>query len=226
MAARGRRWFLAGLLGASAVCAGCDLGTAAYFLMPEAKQPPELKRLASDDKNKEVRAVILTWSGLETRPELVQADRELGERLARQLRELCETNQEKVTIVSPRKVEEFKSSHPTWRDLDLQEIGRHFHADYLIYLEINSMRLYKPGSFNTMFRGETGITVSVVDVNKQDDPQERKEFSCTYPSEARGEVPVGDANVMEFRQKFLTYVAKRLSWYFSPYPKRESYFVE
>jgi hypothetical protein len=226
MAARGRRWFLTGLLGAAAVCAGCDLGSMAYFLMPEAKQPPQLKRLASDDKNKEVRVVILTWGGLETRPELAQADRELSERLVKQLRDLCETNQERVTIVSPRKVEEFKSTHPTWRELDLQDIGRRFHADYLIYLEINSLRLYKPGSFNTMFRGEANLTVSVVDVHRQDEPQERREFSCVYPSEARGEIPVGDVNLMEFRQAFLTYVAKRLSWFFSPYPKRESYFVE
>jgi hypothetical protein len=226
MTARGRRWFLASLFGAAALCAGCDFGSLAYFVMPETKEPAELKRLASADKKKEVRAVILTYLALETRAEFIQADRELSERLAKHLRELCEANDEKVTIIPTRRVEEFKNAHPDWIKMDLTEIGRVLRADYVIYLEINSLGLYSKGSMNTMFQGQADISVTVADVNNPDDTPEQKRFSCVYPSDARGPVPVGDTHPMEFRQAFLNYLAKRLSYYFAPYPKRETYYVE
>ena len=44
---RGLLWVALVLL--AAVC-GCDIATMSYFLMPEPRQPPQLKRLASDDK--------------------------------------------------------------------------------------------------------------------------------------------------------------------------------
>jgi hypothetical protein len=196
--------------------------------MPESGQPPEIKRLASDDKKKEVRVVILTYSNdVETRPELIGSDRQLSELLYKQLHELCESNQEKVAIIPPRKVEEFKSSHPDWQKQELATIGRYFRADYVIYLEINSLGLYEKGSANQLYRGNADLVVTLVDVNKPDEAPEQKQFSCVYPSDAKGPVPVGlDTQPMLFRQAFLTFIAKRLSWFFSPYPKRESYYVE
>src|SRR5437588_9060932 len=105
MAAIPRRGFLAILGAAAALSAGCQASTMAYFLFPEAKHEAEMKKIASDDK-KEVRVVILTYTPeLEIRPELIQADRQLSEMLAAKLREMCETNNESVAIVNPRKVE-------------------------------------------------------------------------------------------------------------------------
>src|SRR5437588_2119695 len=97
MAARTRRWLLALALGVVATAgAGCDPKTMAYFLMPEAKQPAELKQLTSDDKKKKVRVVILTYMPLETRPEVLQADRELSEMLGKRVQELAEADEKKV----------------------------------------------------------------------------------------------------------------------------------
>src|SRR3954453_1297801 len=144
-----RRGLLGSLFGAAAACSGCDIASMSYFLMPEAKAPAELKRLASDDKKKEVKAVILTYLGLETRPEFIQADRELSERLAKHLREQSEANQDHLTIVPPRRVEEFKNAHPEWVKMDLTEIGRLFRADYVVYLEIDALGLYVKGSSNS-----------------------------------------------------------------------------
>src|SRR5262249_51638579 len=110
MKVHGRRWFL-GLVaggvwtagGAPGGRGGCDLGSLMYFLMPDAKEPAGIKQLAvsaEDKKAKTPRVVILTWSGLETRAEFVQADRQLADLLGRQLVALAQDNEEKLTVVS------------------------------------------------------------------------------------------------------------------------------
>ncbi len=219
-----RRWFLAGLF-AAALCGGCDPATLSYFLLPETKDAPELRRLASDDKKKEVKVAILTHTELETRPELIQADRQLAEYLAKQLRERCAENREKVTIIPTRRVEEYKSAHPRWHDP--LEVGRELKVDYVIYLEINSMSLYEKGSSNLMYRGRASVSVALVDVNHPDETPEQTEISSEYPSEARGPLDASmDTSPMQFRAAFLNYLAKRLSWCFTGHRKREEKFVE
>ena len=157
----------------------------AYFLFPEAKHEAEMKKLASDD-NKEVRVAILTYStDLETRPELIQADRSLSELLAAKLRELCEANNENVTIVNPHKVEEFKLSHPNWQqEPNLADIGRQFKADYLIYIEISKLSMYETGSKQTLYHGQASLSVQVVDVNKPEESPLPKPVSFVYPDAA------------------------------------------
>lgn len=219
-----RRWSLAALF-AVALCGGCDPATMAYFLMPETKDAPELRRLASDDKKKEVRVAILTHTQLETRPELIQADRQLAENLAKQLRERCAENKEKVTILPTRRVEEYKNAHPRWHDP--LEVGRELKVDYVIYLEINSLSLYEKGNSNLLYRGRASISVALVDVNHPDDNPEQTEITAEYPSEARGPIDASmDTSPMQFRAAFLTYVSKRLSWCFTGHSKRETKFAE
>jgi hypothetical protein len=221
MARRGRWWWLSGLL-AAALGAGCDLGTLTYFLSPEDKEQPELKRLASDDKKKEVKVVILTYAALEPRTEFLQADRQLSELLARQLGELCKSNEEKVTIVPSRRVEEYKNLHPSRRGCDPVEVGQHFKADYVIYLEINHMDLYEKGCAHQLLRGRVNISVSLIDIAHPDDTEEPREFTYVYPTEAHGPIDVSpEMPPSRFRQEFLNSIARRLSWYFAPHSKRE-----
>ncbi len=215
-----RKWVGAGLL-AAALCAGCDPATMMYFLTPETKEAPELRRLASDDKKKEVKVVILTYSAMEPRLEFTQADRQLADLLARQLADLAKANEEKLVIVPPRKVEEYKNQHPSRRGCEPCEVGKFFKADYVIYLELNQMSLYERGSANQMLRGRANISVSLIDMQHPDD-QERSEFTCVYPSDSRGAIDVSPETPPNvFRAQFFAYVAKRLSWYFAPHSKRE-----
>jgi hypothetical protein len=227
MTVHGRRWFLGLLAGAVGCTAGCDLGSLMYFLMPDARENAVMKGLAEPkDSKKSPKVVILTYSGLETRAEFVHADRQLADLLGRQLAALAQANEEQLAIVPVRKVEEFKSNRSNWREMDLPAIGRHFQADYVVYLEINSLSLYEKGSANQLFRGRADINITLIDVNNPDETRQEP-FTCTYPSDARGPVQVGfDANPLQFRQAFLGYVAKRLSWYFSRYPKRDTAFDE
>ena len=125
MAIYSRCGFLAVLAGAVAFQAGCgDFGSMAYFLMPEQRIDAKLRHLAGkkDDK-KTPRVVILAWSGLETRPQLIHADRQLSDLLAEHLRQLAEAFEEKLTIVPARKVEEFKK-HQKGRAKELEREGQ------------------------------------------------------------------------------------------------------
>src|SRR5262245_3215404 len=170
MAARCRQWRLAVLLVVAAFGMGCNMLAFPFFLLwgANSKTPP-LCKLAPKEKDKEAIVVILASAGLETRPEFLRVDRELTNVLTRHLKQGFKDNKEKVRLVSAREVDQFKDDHPSWKTMDLVRIGRHFEADYVIELEIQSLSLYEQGSANQLFRGRAEIKVRVVDVDEPDD---------------------------------------------------------
>src|SRR5436190_18170995 len=103
-----RRCFVL-ILGLAALTGGCNPFTALMMITGEEKKiPAEYHKLADKDKKKEVKVVILTDMPLETRAEFIHADREITHLFALQMHKLNEENGEKVTIVNPNKVEEYK----------------------------------------------------------------------------------------------------------------------
>jgi hypothetical protein len=217
-----RRGGSAVLLAAAVLGAGCNASSLAYFLFPERKHDPDIKKIAADDK-RDVKVVILTYS---PQLEFVHADREMSQVFAQTLRKLCEDNGENVTIVHPRKVEEFKSSHPEWHALpDLGEVGKQLKADYVIYVEVSQLKLYEEHTANQFYRGYASLSVQLIDVNKPDESTDAKQFTVTYP-DAKGPLPVEDSTEGVFRQAFLGYVAKKLAWCFTGSPIQEHYWVE
>ena len=216
---------LAGMVGGlSVVGCGADGGAMAYFLMPEQRIEPKMKHLAvaKDDKKPTPRVVIVTWTAdLETRPEFINADRQLAELLGRDLKEMAKTNEEKLDVISGRKVEEFKNNHPKWREMELWEIGKAFDADHLIYLEFNKLSLYEPNSNRMLMRGNANITITLVDVKNPDNLPGHETMNCVHPGDAPGPVPVEDMQPFQFREKFLNYVSRQMSHYFAKYPRDE-----
>jgi hypothetical protein len=223
MAAPSSRWRLAGLVFVAAVVGtGCNPLLLPYFLIPglEPKNPPEIMHIA-DEKGKEVKVVILATAPVETGTEFIRVDRELSNILARHLQEYFKETKERVTIVSPRKVEKFKDDHPDWQAMGLADVGKEFHADYVIYLEIQNISLFERNSANLMYRGNVGIDVAVVDTRRPDDGAVTKHIGDTYPTGARGPVLADERNLADFRQTFLEHVGTRLSWCFVPHPLRD-----
>lgn len=227
MAIRKKSLILAGLLAALiGASAGCNIPTLSYFLTPEQPLPAKMKHLASDKKT-EPKVLILTY----TRPDGVQldfihAERQIAELLGRNLQQFAEGMEEKVALLPQRRVEEFKNAHPDWKQMGIAAVGRALAADYVIYLEINSLSMYEPGSNHQLFHGRASINVELVDVSKPDDLPQQEAYSCTFPS-AQGPVPVAvDTLPQQFRQKFLEHVARQLTWYFSNYPRSEQRLVE
>jgi len=222
------RLILAALcVGLAGIGTGCgDMGSLAYFLAPGQRLGAKMKHLASKDKKqKPPRVMILTYAGLETRAEFIHADRQLSELLASNLRKLAEPRQELLDVVPPRKVEEYKNAHPEWHTMKVDEVGRQFGADYVIYLELRSLSLYEPGNSNTLYRGRASLLVSLVEVNRPDETNTQN-YVCTFPSEARGPVDVYDIQPIQFRQSFLHHIARELSWYFSKYPREQQRAIE
>jgi hypothetical protein len=216
---------LAGLL--VLVCVGCDLGTLAWLILPENKEQPDIRRLASDDRKKDVKVLILAYSGIDLRQnELTGADTELCRALSRQLAQQCEANQERVAIIPPNKVEDYKSTHPNWKHEEPSAIGRRFGVDYVIVLELHTMSLYEPGMAHMLYRGRVNLTVTLFDVKHPDEGTEQRDANFQYPSEANAMTADADLPPQQFRSQFLTFVAKRLAWYFTPHSKREGYYVE
>ena len=216
MAARKHGGLLAALFLLTAFGAGCNLMALPFFLLPGMDPKHEAKcKLVPHDDNKEAKVLILSSSGLQTRPEFLRLDRELGRLLYVQLGEGFKKNKEKIKLVAMSQVEKYKDDRPNWQSLSPEEIGKDFHVDYVIDLETNAVSLYEPGSANTLFRGHAEISLNVVDVQKATEgPIYREEYTIDYPR-ARGPIPASESNLSQFRQRFLSTIARELSWRFT-----------
>ena len=223
-----RRWrWAAAILGTVVFSIGCNPAMLSYFLLfgKEDKNEPDCQIAA---KGKDVKLVIVSaFSGLETRPELVQVDYELAERLTQVLKKRFQENKDKVSIVSPSQVKLFQSKHPDWREWSMRDIGKHFGADYVLSLEINAMSLYEKGSFNRLYHGQTEIGMAVTEVGKPagEDKKWDNIYTTIYPN-ARGPIPADDSSVAQFRMLFLNHVAKDISKRFAAYPNDERFMAD
>src|SRR5438445_13708999 len=95
-----RHAYLAGLLLVAASCTGCNIMALPFFLIPGTEPKHEAKcKLEAHDNEKEVKVVILSSAGLETRPEFLRVDRELGRLLYMQMEEGFKKNKEKLRAV-------------------------------------------------------------------------------------------------------------------------------
>jgi hypothetical protein len=213
-----RRWLLASLLGV-VLFTGCNPGSLSYFLLPESKEDPEYRPLTAKDKEKGVKAAILIDSPMEIQTRFVQLDRQLSETLAVQVRQLAQANQEKIQILPTHKVEDFKNTHPDWKNLAIADVGRMLGVDYVINLDITKLSLVEPGN-GTLLRGRAQLAVTLVDVAHPEDTMMPREFSYLYPQEAPTQCDF-DTNPWQFRQEFLSHLARRLSFFFIAHSKRE-----
>jgi hypothetical protein len=219
MATYGRRAILGAGCLIAAMATGCNMMALPFFLIPSLSDEKPKCDLVSKDKDKEVKVVILASMGLETHPDLVRFDTDLSRLLAHTLQEAYKARKEKVTIVSNSRVEKYKDDHPNWQALSDIEIGKHFHADYVIVLEIGSLSIYEKGSSNTLYQGRAGISVKVVDLNANDDNRVKfeEEYRCEFPRGGRP-VPAGDNDLAQFKRRFLNVAARELSWNFVAHP--------
>lgn len=218
-----RRWRLAGLMLVAALLGtGCNVLSLPYFLFPaSSKYPPGLVKLSSDNKKHPSKVVILAYLATEGGPELIQADRELGRSLIQHLQVAVKENEEKVELIPGRKVEKFKNEHPDWHAMDMQDIGKHFDVDYVVFVEIEGIDLYETGSHKMMYRGQAEVKVYVQDMAHPDDDPITHPYHCEYPPS--GPRPVDDTNLATFRHDFLEYVAEHLSWLFTAHSTREEH---
>lgn len=222
MRAIGRRALLLTFTAAAAGLCGCDAATLAYFLSPETKEQPGLAKVVSEDKKKVTKLMILPSLSQDLiDKEYLQADRDLGTMIYKQMNTLLEVNGQKMTIISPYKVEEFKSKHPNWQNLEPAAIGRQFNVDYVMLVDIQSMSMYEPGSSRQLYRGRMNLEVSLITVNHPDTDPQTCSLNLAYPSDAKPAQVDADMPWPQFRMKFLTNIAKQITWKFLEHEKHD-----
>jgi hypothetical protein len=191
-----------------------------FMMFKDDKEPAKMP--LTKDKKKEVTVVILASfaNQLDSRPEVQTVDRDLCVKLADEMKKRFEANREKVKIVPYNKVKSFVNKDQDINLTDKREIGKHFKADFVINLEINSMSFYE-GSYRQLFRGNTEIMVSVFDVNgdEGDGPVHNDIFRTVYPES--GPLDAGSESVLSFRNMFMNRLGRELSRWFAAYPVDE-----
>jgi hypothetical protein len=221
-----KRWpWAAGIIGLLTLSLGigCDMATLSYFLIPWAddKEPAECKLTPPKGKKETTVIIMASFAHLETRPEFQTVDKDLSDRVAGELKKRAEANKDKIKIIPYYQVKSYLNKELDPHLLDKREIGKHFQADYVINLEINSISLFE-GSYRQLFRGTTEIDVTVFDVNQPsgEGPIFENIYHTEYPS--HGPLDAGGGNsVALFRSAFLNRLGKDLSRYFQPYPHDE-----
>jgi hypothetical protein len=217
-----RHWRLTCLILAALVLGtGCNLISMPFFLFgPDDKIPAGMKKLASDDK--EVKVLIWSWADRDVRAnlEIPHADRKLAEKLYNQLKTGCEKNKEKVALISPRKADEYRIGR---EDVDPKDAGKHFDVDYVIYLEVEKFSLTVKHSFDEVLQGEAAIKISLLNLKSTDEPTPPELFECSFPEGSEGGYEVTDTgnSKQAFCNRFLDYVAHKLSWKFTAHLQDE-----
>lgn len=209
------------------VAAGCDLSALPYFLSgADSRLPPDLMSLTPKDKDAQVHVVVLVHSGLLADPQLMTADREVTRRIIRALQDALhdpknkDTSKDSVKFTSASQIERYKDAHPDWH-MNLVEAGKHFHADFVIYLDMEALSLYENKSYNEMLHARADIALKVIDMHQPDDPVKEKDLRCEYPRTSP--VPVEDQRLDQFRNSFYQEIATQVCWLFARHETPSSF---
>lgn len=205
---------------------GCGPASLAFLFMPfvDDKVPPKCK-LASADK--EITVVIASrFENLEIRPEVQPAEQELAETLAQQLRTRFKENKEKVKVVPPLRVRPHLSKLKEWDAPGLIQVGEHFQADYVIALNIQSLSLVMPNSYNSLYQGRADLEVTVYDVHQPslESVILKQPFRCEYPTSRP--IDSSGSNPTQFRMLFTNRMARDLARLFTAYPSDERFDID
>ncbi|MCH7701404.1 MAG: hypothetical protein IID37_06925 [Planctomycetes bacterium] len=124
------------------------------------------------------RTMVLVWAGQETLFDYPYVRLELATYIADKLRNEVEG----IELVEPARVEDH-IERTLATAFDPAEVGRRFHADKVIYLELLEMRMRRPET-PTLLQGRISASVAVFDTRADvDDPQrfELATVTVTYP---------------------------------------------
>jgi hypothetical protein len=157
---RRRLMFLpAALLAALGLLGGCGL--------PEALVYPFAPREAVKDVKAEYdltaqRLLILPYLGTDAQFEFQGADLVITDRLVREIREHLRGRVHHV--VNPAEVLRYQQTNLEWANTPVQQIGKEFNVDKVLYVEISRLTLLEDNSVN-LYRGRIAARIQVVDVD-------------------------------------------------------------
>jgi hypothetical protein len=185
---------------------------AGWFSDDRARPEYEFYKLARKEKDKkDIKVVVVPERGSRLSVDQFNMDGELARMFVRKLEAGFEENKDKVKVVPLKDVNTYKSkcSSQEWRAMRPQDIGKHFEADYVMVLELSSLSLYEKKSFGQFFRGSARVTLTLVDVDK-DEPVKTWDQSLQYPKDGRNQIADMDKTEEQFRTEFFDKITTKL----------------
>ena len=189
-----KRRIVGGALSLLLLSAGCNWLTPLAFVGEHKQQV-----YAEFDKLPDSRTLILAWTPPETLFDYPHIRFELTSYLVDKLNAGLAEKEQQIDLVDPRDVEDYLQKQFSKR-VDPAEVGRHFKADYVIYLELLQFQLRSPDE-PQFLRGRIESSIAVYDLTGDSDLPRRFELTplrSVYPE--KGPVVLSATNALHVRE--------------------------
>ena len=196
------------------VATGCNpLTMAAFIFNRDTKLPAEHPFMTKDEKKEAKKEDITVAVFASLSPgavyEFAGSDRELATMFTKRLTAEAKANEEKMTVIAPSKVDEFKMQNPNWKGMHPTAWGKKLNADFVLDIHVGSISVYQPGSGNLVYEGRAEVSVDVYDSAKPGgEPKHRYVHPYTYPK--TGMIAASDVPLSKFKMTFLDKLAGEL----------------
>jgi hypothetical protein len=197
--------------------AGCNLQGLSLFMPPFPFNTiaPEYPLFAADKEIKLAIVAGFSQSELEIREDLRAADRELPDYLGDMFRKQCAENRHSIKLVHQAEVRNYQLKALARGELSPVELGKHFGADYVLDLNIQSLSLFEKNIFPLKFRGQAEIAMHLYKIAAADGKHEV--FSKVYCADDRLENDGANLDPAMLHGAFLMKVARDISRTFVAY---------
>jgi hypothetical protein len=172
--------------------AGCTSVASMMWALGYNNTPPEFDGL----KNKKVAVVCRPITSLHYQDSHVARD------LAGEVGKLLHENNKKITIVDPRKVEQWCDEN-SWDEFP--EVGKAVKAEIVVGIDLEHFDIYQG---QTLYQGQAAVTVRVYDCKDGKVLFEKTPKQCVFPPNAC--VPTSEKPASQFRREFLKVLANQV----------------
>jgi hypothetical protein len=192
---------------------GCNpLATFSFLTNPEpikdAQYPLEFKE--GPKKGKDVVVAVFVTSAPGIGPVFAGSEVKLASEIAKKLPEMAKENKQKIVVIEPSAVNQFKIKNPTWKQgMHPSTWGKKLNADFVLDIQLEKMSLYQPGSLNTIYEGQADVNVDVYDVDAG--PGEAKyNYVHVFKYPSTGVLDASTIPVTRFKQDYLERLAAEI----------------
>jgi hypothetical protein len=220
------RWVIVALGLLAGFSLGCSPASLAMLVLPWMPNnvDPDYKLFAKD---KEITLVLLVnFAQPPIHPDHVSVKDELPDHVAQFFRKRCQENKHKIKIVSQveaRSQEQRLKAEGTYSP---DELGKHFKADFVLELNVQSCSLYEKNHFPKAFRGVVEMSVHLHKLNAKDEDDFHRDLKLEFPTGLREPIDSGSTNPTAFRRMFLTKVARDVTKLFIAFPADEKHMLD
>jgi hypothetical protein len=167
--------------------------------------------------------VLSNFKEPQIQEDIRKADTDLADQVSLQLRQRCESKH-KLKLVPQAQVRSYTLKQKSLGDVDPLDTARHFKADYVLQMEIQSFSLYEKLSYPKMFRGRIEANITLHKVKLKDGEDDHLVFEKSYNTEypgSKGPIPTDGASPTHFRRMFLDKASREITRLFIAYPQEE-----